>query len=356
MHNRRANIDGERPVISIAPMMGYSDRHFRFVMRQVTRHTLLYTEMVTSGAILNGDRHYLLGFSEEEKPLALQVGGDDPEELSECARIAEDFGYDEINLNVGCPSPRVQKGNFGACLMADPGRIARCVEAMQRASSLTVTAKHRIGVDHLNSYPDLRNFVNIVSRAGCTRFTVHARIALLKGLSPKENRSIPPLRYQDVYQLKDDFPGLWIEINGGIDNLELAREHLSHVDAVMIGRSAVHHPYLFARADALFFGDETEPPSRREIVERLIPYIEFWKSKGTPPYRILRHLLNFFRFEGGAKAWKRFLSENRFTNYDAKDLLEKAMGQVPADTLDQRPVAADVIGGETETPACQVAF
>ena len=247
--------------LSIAPMMERTDRHYRYFMRQMTRRTLLYTEMITTAAILHGDREKLLGFSSEEKPLSLQVGGDNPQELAECARIAEDMGYDEINLNVGCPSNRVQNGNFGACLMAQPERVAQAVEAMQKAVDLPVTVKHRIGIDQRDRYEDMAHFVRIVSEVGCRRFTVHARKAWLKGLSPKENRNIPPLRYQDVHRLKQEFPHLFIEINGGITTLEQVQEQLKLVDAVMIGRAAYDNPYLFATVDRDLYGEDVTPPN-----------------------------------------------------------------------------------------------
>ena len=233
-------------------MMDRTDRHFRFFLRRITRHTLLYTEMVTTGAVIHGDRERLLGFDLREKPVALQLGGDDPRALAECARIGEGFGYDEINLNVGCPSDRVQKGRIGACLMAEPERVADGVEAMRAAVSIPVTVKHRIGIDHLDRYEDMARFVTTVAAAGSDRFTVHARIAWLQGLSPKENRDIPPLRYDDVYRLKREHPDLSIEINGGVRSLDGVEEHLREVDAVMIGRAACDDPYLFAEADRRF--------------------------------------------------------------------------------------------------------
>ena len=230
--------------LSVAPMMDRTDRHFRYFMRQITKKTLLYTEMVTSAAIIYGvckqndavKRDRLLGFSLEEKPLVLQLGGDDPHDLAVCARVAEDMGYDEVNLNVGCPSDRVQNGNFGACLMAQPQRVADCVAAMMDAVSIPITVKHRIGIDQRDRYEDLVNFVQTVSQTGCVRFTVHARKAWLQGLSPKDNRTIPPLRYDDVHRLKQDFPHLWVEINGGFTQLKQVHLHLNAVDAVMIGR------------------------------------------------------------------------------------------------------------------------
>lgn len=297
-----------RPV-SVAPMMDRTDRHFRFLMRQITRHTLLYTEMLHCGAVLQGNKEHLLGFSPEEKPLSLQLGGDDPQKLAACARIAEDMGYDEVNLNVGCPSDRVQNGNFGACLMAHPERVADSVAAMRAAISLPVTVKHRIGIDDKDSYEDLARFVEIVSQAGCDRFTVHARAAWLKGLSPKENREIPPLRYPDVYRLKREFPHLVIELNGGVTRLEEIREHLGHVDAVMIGRAAYDNPFLFATVDRDFFGDAGTIKDRREVLETMLSYAESWCRKGERLSSISRHLLNLSAGQPGGRAFRRFLSE-----------------------------------------------
>ncbi|MDX1387987.1 MAG: tRNA dihydrouridine(20/20a) synthase DusA, partial [Acidobacteriota bacterium] len=238
--------------LSVAPMMDRTDRHYRRFVREITRRTLLYTEMITTGAVLQGDRDFLLGFSPEERPLALQLGGDDPEALSECARIAEDRGYDEVNLNVGCPSDRVRQGRFGACLMAEPERVADAVAAMREATSVPVTVKHRIGIDDLDRYEDMALFVRTVAGAGCDRFSVHARKAVLGGLSPKANRTVPPLRYEDVHRLKREHPGLRIEINGGIASLEEVRRQLEFVDGVMIGRAAYDDPFLLSTVDRDF--------------------------------------------------------------------------------------------------------
>ncbi len=296
-------------LLSVAPMMDRTDRHFRYFMRQITRRTLLYTEMATTGAILHGDRARLLGFSPEEKPLALQVGGDDPQALAICAQIAEDMGYDEINLNVGCPSDRVQNGNFGACLMAQPQRVADGVAAMRSAVQIPVTVKHRIGIDERDAYEDMAAFVQRVAAAGCDRFSVHARKAWLQGLSPKENRDIPPLRYADVYRLKQAFPHLAIEINGGIQTLEQAQVHLRSVDAVMIGRAAYDNPYLFATVDQAIYGEDKLPLTRPEIAEAMLAYIERWVSQGGKLHTVTRHMLQLFAGEPGTRAWKRYLTE-----------------------------------------------
>ncbi|MBD2578669.1 tRNA dihydrouridine(20/20a) synthase DusA [Oscillatoria sp. FACHB-1406] len=313
--------------LSVAPMMERTDRHFRYFMRQITRRTLLYTEMITTAAILHGDRGKLLGFSPVEKPLALQLGGDNPEALQICARIAEDWGYDEVNLNVGCPSDRVQSGSFGACLMACPDRVAKAVEAMRQGTKLPVTVKHRIGIDERDRYEDMAEFVRIVAAAGCQRFSVHARKAWLKGLSPKENRTIPPLRYPDVYRLKQEFPHLEIEINGGITTLEQAKEHLQFVDAVMIGRAAYDNPYLFATCDRDFYGETEPPPTRQQVVEAMLPYIEEWTAKGFKLNAISRHLLELFAGQPGTKAWKRHISQNAHLPGAGAEVLRAAAQQ-----------------------------
>lgn len=309
------DLSNQQPVnspLSIAPMMDRTDRHYRYFMRQITRCTLLYTEMIVTQAIIHGDRHKLLDFSPEEKPLVLQLGGDDPTQLAECAKIGADWGYDGINLNVGCPSPRVQSGNFGACLMTQPELVAAGVEAMKKAVDIPVTVKHRIGVDECDLYEDMANFVRIVAEAGCTNFSVHARKAWLQGLSPKENRDIPPLRYEDVYRLKQNFPQLFIEINGGITTIEQAKNHFQSVDAVMIGRAAYDRPYIFATVDRDIYGESTAPLTRKEIVEGMIPYIDRWIDKKTRLNSISRHMLQLFAEQPGTKAWKRYISQNAY--------------------------------------------
>jgi len=314
--------------LSVAPMMDRTDRHFRYFMRLLTRRTLLYTEMVTAPAILHGDREKLLGFSPEEKPLVLQVGGDDPQQLAVCAILAEELGYDEVNLNVGCPSDRVQNGNFGACLMAQPEKVARAVEAMAGAVRIPVTVKHRIGIDDRDRYEDMANFVAIVSEAGCQHFSVHARKAWLQGLSPKENRTVPPLRYEEVYRLKAEFPHLFIEINGGFTSLERAKEQLDKVDAVMIGRAAYDTPYIFATADRELYGENVAPLTRREVVEAMLPYIDLWVSRGVKLNSITRHLLQLFAGQPGTKAWKRHLSENAHLPGGGIEVVRRALEKV----------------------------
>ncbi len=315
--------------LSIAPMMDRTDRHYRYFMRQITRRTLLYTEMVTSAAIKHGDQDYLLGFSPAEHPIALQVGGDNPQDLAECARLAESMGYDEINLNVGCPSDRVQSGHFGACLMKTPDRVAACIEAMTAATNIPVSVKHRIGVDDLDRYEDMQNFVRILSEAGCQRFSVHARKAWLQGLSPKDNREVPPLRYADVHRLKQEFPHLFIEINGGFTTLAQAHEQLQHVDAVMIGRAAYDNPYLFANCDRQFFGDESPIRSRVEVAEAMIPYIDQWTAKGLRLHKITRHMLQLFHGQSGSRIWKRIITEKSCLAGAGSEVIREAIAYLP---------------------------
>ncbi len=328
----------QRP-LAAAPMMDRTDRHFRFFLRQITRHTLLYTEMVTTWAILEGGRRDLLAFDEAEKPLALQLGGSEPAKLVACAKIAEDLGYDEVNLNVGCPSDRVQQGCFGARLMAEPERVADAVAAMRAAVALPVTVKHRIGIDDADRYHDMARFVVTVAAAGCDRFSVHARKAWLKGLSPKQNRQIPPLRYDDVYRLKRELPHLRIELNGGIRTLDEARRHLEQTDGAMLGRAAYDDPYLFALADADFFASHEEAPSRREVLGAMIGYAERRLEEGVPLARITRHLLGLFARQPGTRAWKRHLSENACRKNATADVLRQAMACVPEEVLSTRPRA-----------------
>ncbi len=318
--------------LSIAPMMDRTDRHYRYFMRQITRHTLLYTEMVTSQAIKHGDLERLIGFSEVEKPIVLQVGGDEPKDLAHCAKLAEGFGYDEINLNVGCPSSRVQSGNFGACLMFDPDRVADCISAMKAATTIPVSVKHRIGVDDRDSYEEMVEFVKTVASAGCDRFSVHARKAWLQGLSPKENRDIPPLRYEDVYRLKRDFPELFIEINGGFVTLEQSLAQLEHVDAVMIGRAAYDAPYMFADADRLFYGDDSPVRSRHEVVEAMFEYVDRHVAEGKKLHSITRHMLQLFRDQPHNRSWKQILTMKGSTPGMGVEVLKEAMSGIARDS------------------------
>lgn len=321
-------------------MMDRTDRHFRFFARQLSRRTLLYTEMVTAGAILRGDRDRLLGFDPEEHPIALQLGGDDPVELARAAQIGAAFGYDEINLNVGCPSPRVQKGQFGVCLMARPERVAEAVGAMAAAAGLPVTVKHRIGFDDFDRYEDMLRFVDTVAAAGAARFTVHARKAWLTGLDPKANRSVPPLRYDLVYRLKAERPELAIEINGGITTLAEARGHLGQVDAVMIGRAAFDEPYLLAAADGDLFGDSAVGPSRRDVALRMAAYADRQVAAGVPLGHITHGLLGLFAGCSGARTWRRELTLGATRPGADGELLRQALAALTADVLDDRPILA----------------
>jgi tRNA-dihydrouridine synthase A len=296
--------------VSIAPMMGYTDRHARFFLRLISRHVLLYTEMVTTGALLHGDRNKLMRYDPQELPLAIQLGGSDPSELAECSRIAEDAGFSEVNLNVGCPSDRVQNHLIGACLMAHPQRVAGAVEAMRSAVNIPVTVKCRIGIDQMESYSDFERFIDTVVAAGCDTFIVHARKAWLQGLSPKQNREIPPLKYDFVYRLKQRHPGLSVVINGGIKTLDEMTAHLEHVDGVMLGREAYNNPYLLAQIDRRFFGNTVDPWSRDEVLDAFIDYAEQQLAAGESLHRLSRHLHGLYKNAQGSKAWKRYLSEH----------------------------------------------
>ena len=292
----------------IAPMMDLSDLHCRYFWRLLTRNALLYTEMVTTGALIHGNRQRFLTFNPEEHPLALQVGGSNPKDLAECARMAEDWGYDEINLNCGCPSDRVQQGMIGACLMGEPDLVAECVAAMIAACTIPVTVKHRIGIDDMDDYQAMREFVAKVAAVGCDTFIVHARKAWLKGLSPKENRDVPPLQYERVYQLKQEFPQLSIVINGGITTLEQCQNLLQHVDGVMLGREAYHNPYLLAGVDAALFGDEKPIPSRDDILTDFMAYCDRQLSETGRLHPMSRHILGLFLGQPGARAFRRHVS------------------------------------------------
>ncbi|MCG7908941.1 MAG: tRNA dihydrouridine(20/20a) synthase DusA, partial [Candidatus Thiodiazotropha taylori] len=305
-HDRETRLNRR---LSVAPMLDWTDRYCRYFLRLISSHVLLYTEMVTTGAILHGNRARFLDFDPSEHPVALQLGGSEPEALGQCAKLGEAWGYDEINLNVGCPSDRVQSGRFGACLMLTPELVADCIKAMRDQVTIDVTVKHRIGVDDQDSYQALCDFVGKVSEAGCETFIVHARKAWLQGLSPKENREIPPLHYETVHQLKRDYPDLQIIINGGITTLEQVEENLKQVDGVMIGREAYNNPWILSQADSLIYASEGSPASRHQIIEAMIPYIDQELSAGTPINRITRHILGLFQGLPGAKKWRRMLSE-----------------------------------------------
>jgi tRNA-dihydrouridine synthase A len=305
-------------------MMDWTDRHCRFFHRQLSRHARLYTEMVTTGALLHGDVARHLDFDPAEHPVALQIGGSEPDELAHCARLGERWGYDEINLNCGCPSERVQRGAFGACLMAEPALVADCVKAMLDAVSIPVTVKHRIGIDRGEDYGFVRDFVGRLHEAGCEVFIVHARNAWLKGLSPKANREVPPLRYGVVYRLAGDFPRATFVLNGGIASLAQATEPLQRLHGVMLGRAAYHDPYLLAAVDLELFGAVDAPPARSQVVAAMSAYLERQAAAAVPPRAVLRHMLQLFHGEHGARNWRRLLSDPEFIDRHGAHSLQAA--------------------------------
>ncbi|EKO3949558.1 tRNA dihydrouridine(20/20a) synthase DusA [Vibrio fluvialis] len=320
--------------LSVAPMLDWTDRHCRYFHRLLSSQTLLYTEMVTTGAIIHGKGDFL-AYNEEEHPVALQLGGSNPADLARCARLAQERGYDEINLNVGCPSDRVQNGRFGACLMAEPDLVAQCVAAMKEVVDIPVTVKTRIGIDDQDSYEFLTNFVTLVSeKGGCEQFTIHARKAWLSGLSPKENREIPPLDYPRAYQLKQDFPHLTIAVNGGVKTLAEAKEHLQHLDGVMIGREAYQSPYLLAEVDQQIFGLDTPVKKRSQVVQEMYPYIEQQLAQGSYLGHITRHMLGLFQNMPGARQWRRHISENAHKAGAGIEVVEQALAKIPYQELD----------------------
>jgi len=310
---------------SVAPMMDWTDRHCRFFLRQLSRHTLLYTEMVTTGALLHGDAARFLRHDDSEHPLALQLGGSVPAELAACAKLAEAAGYDEVNLNVGCPSDRVQNNMIGACLMAHPQLVADCVSAMRDAVGVEVTVKHRIGINGRDSYGELCDFVGRVREAGCRSFTVHARIAILEGLSPKQNREVPPLRYDIAAQLKRDFPDLEIILNGGIKTLEECREHLQTFDGVMLGREAYHNPYLLAQVDGALFASDAPVISRAQALRNMRPYIERHLAEGGAMHHVTRHVLGLGQGFPGARRFRQLLSVDIHKTSQPLALLDQAV-------------------------------
>ena len=309
-------------------MMDWSDHHCRRFWRLLTRQALLYTEMVTTGALIHGDRERFLHYNAEEHPVALQLGGSDPADLARCASWAQQWGYDEVNLNCGCPSDRVQSGMFGACLMARPDLVAECVKAMRDACTIPVTVKHRIGIDHMETYQELLDFVETVAVAGCEVFIVHARKAWLEGLSPKENREIPPLNYPWVYRLKADLPRLEIVINGGIQTLDECRLHLQHVDGIMMGREAYQNPWLLAEVDAELFAMDNPARSREDVVAALLPYVEQQLARGAHLNHITRHILGLYQGVPGARQFRRFLSENAYKKSSGVEVLIEAARRV----------------------------
>ncbi|MCH1929411.1 tRNA dihydrouridine(20/20a) synthase DusA [Shewanella sp. A25] len=315
---------------SIAPMLDWTDRHYRYFARLMSANALLYTEMVTTGAILHGRGDYL-AYNQEEHPLALQLGGSNPADLARCAQLAAERGYDEVNLNVGCPSDRVQNGRFGACLMAEPQLVAECVDAMKQVVDIPVTVKTRIGIDEQDSYAFLTDFIDTVKAKGCSDFIIHARKAWLQGLSPKENREIPPLDYERVYQLKRDYPELNISINGGVTSLEQAKTHLAQLDGVMVGREAYQNPYILAEVDQQLCGSERAVISREAVIEAMLPYIEAHLQSGGRLNHITRHMIGLFQGLPGARSWRRYLSENAHKPGAGIDIVKQAFQTVQLD-------------------------
>ena len=320
-------------LLCVAPMMDWTDRHCRFFLRLVSPRARLYTEMITTGALMFGNVPRHLDFGPAEHPVALQLGGSDAQALAHCARLGEAWGYDEINLNVGCPSERVQTGSFGACLMAEPALVADCVMAIRDAVALPVTVKHRVGIDAVEDYAFVRDFVGTVAKAGATAFVVHARNAILKGLSPKENREVPPLKYDYVYALKRDFPELTIVINGGVTTHEAIATQLERVDGVMIGRAAYHNPYLVAEAEEYIFGEPAPQRTRAEIVEALVPYAEAQLAQGVGLRAIARHVLGLYHGAPGARAWRRILSDAALLQSAGPQLFLRALREVEPEAV-----------------------
>lgn len=316
--------------VSVAPMMDWTDRHCRYLHRLLSRHALLYTEMVTTGALIHGDVPRHLRFNTEEHPVALQLGGSEPADLAHCAKLGEQWGYDEININCGCPSERVQRGAFGACLMAEPRLVADCVKAMVDAVDVPVTVKHRIGIDRIESYEFVRDFVGIVSEAGCSTFIVHARNAWLQGLSPKQNREIPPLRYELVHRLKHEFPQLRFSINGGIAANAQVHEHLRLLDGVMVGREAYHNPWWLAEWDAEFFGAAPQALTREDVESAMCDYMEREAAAhGTLWPSIARHMLGLRNGLPGARRWRQVWSDHRLKNRPPREVMALAREAAP---------------------------
>lgn len=317
-------------IVCVAPMMDWTDRHCRYFLRQISPGARLYTEMLTAAAVLHGDTGRLLAFDPAEHPVALQIGGSDPDSMADAARAGAAAGYDEININVGCPSDRVQSGAFGACLMAEPEQVAACVSSMCAAVSVPVTVKTRIGIDDQDSEAFFRRFVTTVADAGCDTFIVHARKAILQGLSPKENRSVPPLNYARVYSLKQDRPELRIVLNGGISTVAECRAHLEKVDAVMLGRQAYQNPWILAELEQQLPGGAPSGLERRDVVAAMLPYIEREIAEGAQLKHITRHMLGLFAGQPGARAWRRYISENAHRPGAGTEVLVQALGEVPA--------------------------
>ncbi len=316
-----------------APMMDWSDRHCRYFFRQLAPGALVYTEMVTTGALIHGDVKRHLAFDPAEHPGSLQLGGSEPDELAQCAKLGESWGYDEINLNCGCPSERVQRGSFGACLMAEPQLVADCVKAMVDAVAIPVTVKHRLGINSIEDYEFVQRFVDVLRSAGCESFIVHARNAILKGLSPKDNRQVPPLKYDYVYRLKQDFPASCIIINGGIETAAEVNEHFLHVDGVMLGRAAYHNPYLLARIEATL-NAATEIVSRAKITLAMHAYASGQTQRGTPLRAITRHMLGLYHGQPNARAWRRLLCDPARLADNNADVILEALQFVDGEALE----------------------
>ncbi len=342
---RRSNIV---PRISIAPMVDISDRHFRYFCRLLTKKSMLYTEMITSSTIMNRDRNKALDFNPLEKPIALQIAGCDKKEIAEALKIAEDWDYDEINLNVGCPSDRVSGNQMGATLMAYPEMVAEIVQAMKNETKKPITVKNRIGIDGTNilpdslskvvfdQYEDLEHFIKVLSDVGIKHFIIHARIAILEGLSPKENREIPPLRYDEVYKIKEAFPDLFIEINGGIRTIDSIRDHLRYVDGVMLGRVAYENPFFLTEVDQFFPGGKVNHISRREVIEKLIDYVEVFSGDKNMGQQSLKSILGLFHNKRGSRLWRQIITPPWEESINARDVLEKALSVLPEEVLDER--------------------
>lgn len=313
---------------TVAPMMDWTDRHCRYFHRILSRHAVLYTEMVTTGALIHAEAERFLRYNQEEQPVALQLGGSNPDDLAQCTKMAQDYGYNEVNLNVGCPSDRVQNNMIGACLMAHPQLVAECLEKMQSAVDIPVTVKHRLGIDDMDSYEELVNFVTQVKESGCRVFIIHARKAILQGLSPKENRDVPPLKYEWVYQIKQEFPELEIHINGGIKTIEECHTHLQHVDGVMLGRETYQNPYLLADVDSNFYACTEEKISRKGAALAMVPYIQAQLEQGVSLHHITRHMLGLFHAQRGGKQFRRFISENAYKSNASIDVLFEALDYV----------------------------
>ncbi|MBD1576272.1 tRNA dihydrouridine(20/20a) synthase DusA [Vibrio sp. S11_S32] len=316
---------------SVAPMLDWTDRHCRYFHRLMSEHTLLYTEMVTTGAIIHGKGDFL-EYSQQEHPIALQLGGSNAKDLAHCAKLAAERGYDEVNLNVGCPSDRVQNGKFGACLMAEPELVTECVAEMRAVVDIPVTVKTRIGIDDQDSYEFLTRFIHMVhEQGGVDQFTIHARKAWLSGLSPKENREIPELDYPRAYQLKQDFPQLSIAVNGGVKTLEDSLLHLQHLDGVMVGREAYQNPYMLAEVDQRLFGSDKPIKKRSQIVQEMYPYIEKQLSEGASLGHMTRHMLGIFQAMPGARQWRRYISENAHKKGSGIEVVETALAKIPTE-------------------------